>query len=81
MAHGKPVIASKATPWKALEDGMGWWVANDPETLAETLKNVAQLPRETLHEMGEKGRKFVAENYTWEAVAKKMKELYEKRTI
>ena len=77
LAHGKPVIVSKATPWESLETARcGWWVENSPESLAKTIAAAAKLPREELERMGERGRKLVEENYTWEAVAKKMTEAY-----
>ena len=77
LAHGKPVIASKATPWERLETARcGWWVANSPESLAKAIAAAAKLPREERTRMGERGRRFVEENYTWEAVARKMAEGY-----
>ena len=79
LAHGKPVIASRATPWKCLEaERIGWWVDNSPECLAKTIAEVAELPREKLREMGERGRKFVSVNYSWKAVARTMAECYGK---
>ena len=78
LAHGKPVIASRTTPWKCLADErIGWWVDNSPECLAKTIAEVMDLPREALREMGERGRMFVSANYTWEAVARKMAACYE----
>lgn len=77
LAHGKPVIASRATPWECLETSRcGWWVENSPESLAKAIAAAAKLPREERTRMGERGRKFVEENYTWEAVARKMAEEY-----
>ena len=79
LAHGKPVIASRFTPWGELEEkGCGWWVDNVHESLAKTIAEAANLPRERLAEMGEKGRKLVEAKYTWEAVAKTMVEGYER---
>lgn len=70
LAHGKPVIASRFTPWKVLEDERcGWWVDNSPETLAATLKVACDA---ALPEMGVRGRKLVDAHYTWAAVCDKM---------
>lgn len=77
LAHGKPVIASKATPWQVLEESRcGWWVENDPETLAKTIREASELPRKTLRKMGENGKELVKAKYTWEAVAKTMCRCY-----
>lgn len=79
LAHGKPVIASRFTPWGELaEKGCGWWVDNSSESLAKTIAEAANSPRERLAEMGEKGRRLVEEKYTWEAVAKTMVEEYKR---
>lgn len=75
LAHGKPVIASKFTPWKVLEDERcGWWVDNSPESLAATIKETRAC--DDLHEMGVRGLKLVEERYSWSAVCEKMIEAY-----
>ena len=78
LAHGKPVIASKFTPWKVLGDeGCGWWVENAPESLAATLREACGAAGiRALPEMGMRGRKLVESRYTWGAVAKRMEECY-----
>ena len=79
LAHGKPVIASRFTPWESLEAfRCGWWVGNSPESLAKAIAAAAKLPQEERTRMGERGRRFVEKNYTWEAVARKMAEAYGK---
>ncbi len=38
LAQGVPVVASNKTPWQVLEErGAGYWVCNDPESIAESL--------------------------------------------
>lgn len=77
MAHGKPVITSTKTPWKEVADlGCGWWVDNDIETLAATLRSTLNTPTSTLEAMGKRGRKLVEEKYTWPAVANTMLNCY-----
>lgn len=71
LAHGKPVIASKFTPWKVLEDAhCGWWVDNDAETLAKALQDAAVA--DDLRDRGARGRKLVEDRYSWERVAQAM---------
>ncbi|MBO0934965.1 glycosyltransferase [Fibrella sp. HMF5335] len=45
LAQGTPVVASLGTPWSILPaEGAGFWVANDPATLAATLDTCLSLP-------------------------------------
>jgi len=74
LSHGVPVIASTGTPWRELNArGAGEWVANDPETLARTLDMMA---RKNLEEMGQRGRAWMRESFDWNAVARRMAEVY-----
>lgn len=77
MAHGKPVITGTKTPWKIVADeGCGWWVDNDVESLTKSLCTILNTPASTLEEMGKRGRKLVEEKYTWPAVARTMLATY-----
>ena len=78
LAHGKPCIASTFTPWCELrERECGWWVSNEPEVLASAIYEMITLDDVRRHEMGMRGRKLVAEKYTWDAVVKAMVRGYE----
>ena len=78
MAHGKPCIASTFTPWKELQDrGCGWWVSNEPESLATAIRAMIEVGDDKRRAMGELGRKLVEQKYTWAAVADSMIKLYE----
>jgi len=45
LAQGTPVIASHGTPWQVLEEKRaGCWTANDPQSLAEAIDKLFQLP-------------------------------------
>lgn len=77
MAHGKPVITSTNTPWKEVAElGCGYWVDNDVETLAATLRTLFDTPASTLEAMGARGRALVEAKYTWSAVAKTLSSAY-----
>lgn len=74
LARGVPVIASKGTPWRDLEThGCGLWVDNGPESLAAAICRIRQMP---LREMGERGRRWMQEQYSWENVSSRMLQLY-----
>lgn len=79
LAHGVPVIASKGTPWSGVEaHGCGLWVENDPATLAAAIERMSRMP---LGEMGERGRRWMEEEFTWETVAREMLRLYGKLVL
>ncbi|MGO9211349.1 MAG: glycosyltransferase [Terriglobales bacterium] len=79
LAHGVPVIASKGTPWAGVEArGCGLWVENDPATLAAAIERISHMP---LAEMGQRGRRWMEEEFSWETVSRAMLELYGKLVL
>ena len=77
MAHGKPVITSTFAPWREVaERGCGWWVSNEPESLARAIGEMMGLRDEERAAMGAKGLGLVAEKYSWPAVAETMLNAY-----
>lgn len=73
LAWARPVVASRQTPWSELPArGCGWWVDNDPETLAGALAELFAASDDRRREMGDRGRALVEEKYTWAAVARDM---------
>jgi len=74
LAHGVPVIASKGTPWSRLEEmRCGLWVKNDPESLADAIRNVSTMP---LKDMGRRGREWMQREFSWRSVTNQMLALY-----
>jgi len=70
LQSGLPVITTTGTPWREIvEHQCGWWVEPVAESLQKALKEATSLDRKTLAEMGENGRKLIAENYSWEHIA------------
>ena len=77
MAHGKPVITSTFTPWREVKErGCGWWVSNEPESLAAAIGEMMAKSDADRAAMGEKGRRLVDEKYSWDAVAGKLDDVY-----
>lgn len=73
-----PCIATFGSPWEELRSRRcGWWVEYSQDSLTETVRQALNTPLSELRAMGERGRQLVEENYSIEAVAKKMKLLYE----
>lgn len=74
LAHGAAVIASTGTPWKEVErKGCGLWVNNDPASLADAITKISSMP---VAEMGQRGRRWMAEDFSWEKCASAMIALY-----
>ncbi len=74
LAHGVPVIAGRGTPWKRMEEmHCGLWVENDSESLAQAIRRIGRMP---LWEMGERGRRWMKQEFSWEESAQKMHDLY-----
>jgi len=70
LAHGVPVIASTGTPWAYLEErSCGLWVRNDAESLANA---VEKMNRMALDQMGERGRRWMMEEFGWPQCARKL---------
>lgn len=73
-----PVMASLGTPWEELNiHHCGWWVNNNIQTLAQTIKIALSLSEEDRKNMGERGKKLIIEKYSDIQVATQMKQLYE----
>ena len=76
LAHGVPVIASKGTPWSRLDPmKCGFWVDNDPGSLAEAIRTISTMP---LQEMGSRGREWMQKEFSWRSVAEQMVDLYKR---
>lgn len=75
LAHARPVIASRATPWREVEQyDCGLWVDNDPDSLALALKTIHSRDR---IEMGRRGRQWMAHAFSWLEQARRMLSVYE----
>ena len=77
LACGTPVITTKGTPWKELEEhGSGWWTEVGSRPLAETLREFLALDARKLEEMGRRGRRLVEGEYSSRQMAERMYGLY-----
>ena len=74
LAHGKPCIASTFTPWEVLEKrGCGIWISNAPGPLSLAVEKMVCAGAAGRSEMGARGRRLVEEEYSWRAVAVKIR--------
>lgn len=77
LAYGTPVITTKGTPWQDLQKyDCGWWIENNAQTLAKTLIEAMQLSDSMRRSMGQTGRQWMINQYSWSAIAQSMAEVY-----
>ena len=75
LARGVPVIASTGTPWERLrEKKCGLWVDNSPESLSQAIRAIRKMP---VLEMGQRGRHWMIEEFSWSTQSRRMMELYQ----
>lgn len=73
LAAELPVICTKGTPWRLIEERKcGWWIDIGVEPLVAALKEAISLSDAERSEMGKRGRKLVDKAYTWNAIVNTM---------
>ncbi len=78
LAAGTPAIVTKGAPWGGLPlQGAGWWIDHGPEPLAEHLDHAMSVPQATLRGMGERGRAWMAQDFAWPGIARRMATTYD----
>lgn len=76
LSYGVPVISTKGTPWKGLEDsGCGWWVDAESKALVLALNEALSLNDTERFQMGTRGREY-ARQFDWDDIASKTAEVY-----
>jgi glycosyltransferase involved in cell wall biosynthesis len=74
LACAIPVVASRGTPWSGLVDHKcGLWVDNAPESFADAIVQMRSMP---LEEMGQRGREWMAAEFSWDAIAREVCNTY-----
>ena len=66
LAEGTPVLTTTGTPWSLLrEKGCGWVCEADASSLESALRRALALPLSELRAMGERGRRWMREDFSW----------------
>ncbi len=74
LAHARPVIASRGTPWAEMEQHQcGFWVPNDSPSLASAIANLATRDCSA---MGSRGREWMQSQFSGQERARQMISLY-----
>ncbi len=77
LSYGVPAIVGRGAPWEGLhEHRCGWWIDNDPDSVATTLTEALALRPAALREMGMRGRAWVGEEFGWGRIGEQMGEVY-----
>lgn len=77
LTHALPVITTTNAPWDGLErHRCGWWTELADEALAAALDAAMSLPDAERWAMGARGRTWMARDFTWPAIARRMHEVY-----
>jgi glycosyltransferase involved in cell wall biosynthesis len=76
LSHGLPVIATRGTPWRGLEQhGCGWWVEPTVDGLVGALRDAVAKEPAHLREMGMRGQVYARE-FGWGNIARQTVEVY-----
>ena len=77
LSSGLPVITTKETPWQGIDKRKcGLCVDIGVTPLVEALRQIMPKPSDELMEMGDNGRKWMKEDYSWDEIGHKMKSAY-----
>ena len=69
MAVGLPVVATRESNFPGIDaQGAGFEVDANPGSIAEGLRSLAACDEATLRSMGESGRRWMRDEFTWNAV-------------
>jgi glycosyltransferase involved in cell wall biosynthesis len=78
LAVATPVITTTGTPWKSLQlRGVGWCVEPTVSGLENAIKEVTKVEKHKLREMGALGKRWMADEFSWPAIALQMNHLYQ----
>lgn len=77
LAAGTPVISTTGAPWSGMEEqGCGLWIDHGPEPLAAAIRNLLDRPDDIRAEMGNRGRAWMQQAFSWNGIAKSLLNAY-----
>jgi len=77
LGAGVPAVVTKTCPWPKLDEtGAGRWVDQTPAAIAAALIEILSNPSNATA-MGQRGRRFVRNEFSWDGLAPKMIRMYE----
>lgn len=80
LASGTPVLTTKGTPWKDIEESRcGWWVEATAESIKKALLEAKQTNAEELKNMGQNGRHLIERKFDVLNLSKSLANIYANR--
>lgn len=77
LAAARPVVVTRTCPWSSVAaSGAGFWVEQRAEAIAAAIGRVLADPA-AAQEMGERGRRLIAADYSWDSAARRLTTAYE----
>jgi glycosyltransferase involved in cell wall biosynthesis len=77
LACGTPVVVTKGAPWAGIVNKKaGWWPEIGYSSILSALRSAMNCTRMELVEMGQSGRDWMREDFSWRGVAEKMQNTY-----
>ena len=77
LSYGVPVITTKSSSWKDLEDfSCGYWTDINLQSIELALKNMLDLSTDELKMMSRNSKRLIEMKYTWEIIAQETLCLY-----
>ena len=78
LAHGVPVIVTKAAPWEGLEEKeCGWWIDAGEEALMKSMREAMATSPTELRAKGTRGRAWMETDFSWKRIGRMMSETYQ----
>jgi len=77
LASGMPVITTRAAPWPQLSEARcGWWTDTSLASLRSTIAGAFVTPPAELYEMGRRGAAIATNEFSIEALGRRLTDLY-----
>jgi glycosyltransferase involved in cell wall biosynthesis len=81
MFAGAPLVVTRTCPWDVIEKvGCGYWVEQNSVAIADAMIQLLTNQAEA-KSMGERGKVYAKENFSWAPIAERMAECYQRTII
>lgn len=79
LAYGLPVITTTEAPWSGLvAHRCGWWTPMTVAGIAQALEQATSTDVSELRQMGQRGNRWVRDEFAWSSIGKRLVAAYDK---